>query len=148
MFPPVLILVLLVLLVFLSFFKQCSNRGICTVRGTEILSPHGVPVDLLDRMLIIRTMPYTVDEMIQILSIRAATESIKMDEEALVNLGEIGARTTLRYSVQMLTPAKMLAVTQGRDIINADDVEEIDELFYDAKASAKILAENGEGYLL
>ena len=99
-------------------------------------------------MLIIRTMPYTVDEMIQILSIRAATESIKMDEEALVNLGEIGARTTLRYSVQMLTPAKMLAVTQGRDIINADDVEEIDELFYDAKASAKILAENGDGYLL
>jgi len=125
-----------------------TNRGICTVRGTEILSPHGVPVDLLDRMLIIRTMPYTVDEMIQILSIRAATESIKLDEEALVNLGEIGARTTLRYSVQMLTPAKMLAVTQGRDIINADDVEEIDELFYDAKASAKILAENGEGYLL
>ena len=93
-------------------------------------------------------MPYTVDEMIQILSIRAATENIKMDEEALANLGEIGARTTLRYSVQMLTPAKMLAVTQGRDIINADDVEEIDELFYDAKASAKILAENGEGYLL
>ena len=69
-----------------------TNRGICTVRGTEILSPHGVPVDLLDRMLIIRTMPYTVDEMIQILSIRAATESIKMNEEALVNLGEIASR--------------------------------------------------------
>lgn len=125
-----------------------TNRGICTVRGTEILSPHGVPVDLLDRMLIIRTMPYTVDEMIQILSIRAATESIKLDEEALANLGEIGARTTLRYAVQMLTPSKILAVTQGRDAINADDVEEIDELFYDAKASAKILAEQSDGYLL
>ena len=121
---------------------------LCTVRGTEILSPHGVPVDLLDRMLIIRTMPYTVDEMIQILSIRAATESIKLDEEALANLGEIGARTTLRYAVQMLTPSKILAVTQGRDAINADDVEEIDELFYDAKASAKILAEQSDGYLL
>jgi RuvB-like protein 1 (pontin 52) len=125
-----------------------TNRGICTVRGTEILSPHGVPVDLLDRMLIIRTMPYTVDEMIQILSIRAATESITLDEEALANLGEIGARTTLRYAVQMLTPSKILAVTQGRDAINADDVEEIDELFYDAKASAKILAEQSDGYLL
>ena len=125
-----------------------TNRGICTVRGTEILSPHGVPVDLLDRMLIIRTMPYSVDEMIQILSIRAATESIKLEEEALANLGEIGARTTLRYSVQMLTPSNILAKTQGRDIINSDDVEEIDELFYDAKASAKILAEQSDGYLL
>merc|ERR1712176_952498 len=36
-----------------------TNRGICTVRGTEIKSPHGIPVDLLDRMLIIRTIPYT-----------------------------------------------------------------------------------------
>jgi hypothetical protein len=31
-----------------------TNRGVCTVRGTDVLSPHGVPVDLLDRMLIIR----------------------------------------------------------------------------------------------
>ena len=86
--------------------------------------------------------------MIQILSIRAATESIKLEEEALANLGEIGTRTTLRYANQMLTPAHILAVTQGRDIINADDVEEIDELFFDAKASAKILAEQSDGYLL
>merc|ERR1711934_184198 len=125
-----------------------TNRGMCTIRGTDVQAPHGIPIDLLDRVMIIRTMPYTLEETFQILSIRAKTEGIKMDEEALANLGEIGARTTLRYSVQMLTPAKMLAVTQGRDIINADDVEEIDELFYDAKASAKILAENGDGYLL
>ena len=125
-----------------------TNRGICTVRGTEVLSPHGVPVDLLDRMLIIRTMPYSTEEMVQILSIRAATESIKLNEEALANLGEIGSRTTLRYAVQMLTPAKILAATQGRDVIEADDVEEVDELFFDAKASAKILAAGADGYLL
>ena len=123
-----------------------TNRGICTVRGTEVLSPHGVPVDLLDRMLIIRTMPYSTEEMVQILSIRAATESISLNEEALANLGEIGARTTLRYAVQMLTPSKILATTQGRDVIEADDVEEVDELFYDAKSSAKVLAAS-EGYL-
>ena len=46
------------------------------IRGTEVLAPHGVPVDLLDRMLIIRTMPYSVEEMVKILSIRAATESL------------------------------------------------------------------------
>lgn len=34
-----------------------TNRGICKIRGTNIRSPHGVPIDLLDRMLIIRTLP-------------------------------------------------------------------------------------------
>eukprot|EP00949_MAST-11_sp_MAST-11-sp1_P003365 g3365.t1 len=124
-----------------------TNRGICKIRGTEVLSPHGVPVDLLDRMLIIRTMPYSLEEMIKIVSIRAATESIELEEEALALLGEIGARTTLRYAVQLLTPSRILAGTTGRDVISRDDVEEIDELFYDAKASAKILQDNAAGYL-
>ena len=35
-------------------------------RGTDVISPHGVPVDLLDRMLIIRTLPYTLDEIVQV----------------------------------------------------------------------------------
>lgn len=43
-----------------------TNRGVCTIRGTDVLAPHGVPVDLLDRMLIIRTMPYSVAEMEQV----------------------------------------------------------------------------------
>merc|ERR1712032_329816 len=83
-----------------------TNRGICRIRGTDIKSPHGIPVDLLDRMLIVRTMPYTLEEVIQILSIRATTESLTIDEEALAALGEIGSKTSLRYAVQLLTPSK------------------------------------------
>merc|ERR1711968_61281 len=124
-----------------------TNRGICTVKGTGVISPHGVPVDLLDRMLIIRTMPYSVEEMVKILSIRAATENLTLDEAALARLGEIGQRTTLRYANQMLTPARILAETNGKEEISLDDVEEIDELFYDAKASAKILQEQEALYL-
>lgn len=123
-----------------------TNRGVCTIRGTDVLSPHGIPVDLLDRMLIIRTMPYSLEEMIQIVSIRAEAERLEVDEEALAALGEIGARTSLRYAVQALTPAKIIAQTSGRDLVNALDVEEVDELFSDAKASAKVLARS-EGYL-
>lgn len=48
-----------------------TNRGICTIKGTDMPSPHGVPVDLLDRLVIIRTLPYTLPEMVQILAIRA-----------------------------------------------------------------------------
>ena len=36
-----------------------------------MVSPHGVPVDLLDRLLIIRTQPYSIDEIVQILAVRA-----------------------------------------------------------------------------
>lgn len=123
-----------------------TNRGVCTIRGTDVLSPHGIPVDLLDRMLIIRTMPYSLEEMVQIVSIRAETESIEIDEEALVSLGEVGAKTSLRYAVQMITPSRIIAQTSGREVITAPDVEEVDELFFDAKASAKLLARS-EGYL-
>jgi len=123
-----------------------TNRGVCTIRGTDVLAPHGVPVDLLDRMLIIRTMPYSLEEMVQIVSIRAETETIQVDEEALAAMGEIGARTSLRYAVQLLTPGNILAQTAGRECINASDVEEVDELFKDAKASAKLLARS-DGYL-
>ncbi len=123
-----------------------TNRGLCTIRGTDVLAPHGIPVDLLDRILIIRTMPYSLEEIVQIISIRSETESIEVEEDALVAMGEIGARTSLRYAVQMLTPARIIANTSGRDSISSGDVEEIDELFYDAKSSAKVLAAS-EGYL-
>merc|ERR1711991_1122915 len=123
-----------------------TNRGVCTIRGTDVVSPHGIPVDLLDRMLIIRTMPYSLEEIVQILSIRAEAEKMEMEEEALMALGEIGARTSLRYAVQALTPARIIAETSGREVVNVLDVEEVDELFADAKASAKVLAAS-EGYL-
>jgi len=60
-----------------------TNRGMCTIRGTDLISPHGVPIDLLDRLLIIRTTPYTLEEVIKILAIRASTENIKLTSEAL-----------------------------------------------------------------
>ena len=123
-----------------------TNRGICTVRGTEVASPRGVPLDLLDRMLIVRTMPYSVEEIVQIMSIRAVTEGFTMTEGALSLLGELGDRTSLRYAMQLLTPASILAATCERDIIDTEDVEEIDSLFLDAKQSAQLLTESS-GYL-
>lgn len=124
-----------------------TNRGICTIRGTdEILAPHGVPIDLLDRMLIVRTLPYSLEEMVQILAIRAQAEGLETEEEALLHLASIGARTSLRYAVQMLTPANLLAQTAGSPRITMDDITEVDGLFVDAKASARLLA-SSEGYL-
>jgi len=124
-----------------------TNRGICEIRGTEMKSAHGIPVDLLDRLLIIRLLPYSLDEMVQILAIRCATESIEIEEEALAHLASIGTRASLRYVVQMLTPASVLAETVGKSKVSKDEIEEIASLFLDAKTSATILTEQADKYI-
>jgi RuvB-like protein 2 len=58
---------------------MASNRGITRIRGTNHVSPHGIPLDLLDRMLIVSTSPYTDEEIKQILSIRYAVISKRND---------------------------------------------------------------------
>ncbi|CAG8832895.1 10068_t:CDS:2, partial [Gigaspora margarita] len=119
-----------------------TNRGMCQVRGTEdIVAPHGIPVDLLDRILIIRTLPYTLEDIRSIVQIRAKTEGLTLSEDALNHLAESGIRTSLRYVIQLLTPASILARINGRENITLEDIKEVDDLFYDAKSSAKVLAE-------
>ncbi|KAL3853075.1 hypothetical protein ACJMK2_016654 [Sinanodonta woodiana] len=125
-----------------------TNRGKCTIRGTEdILAPHGIPLDLLDRVMIIRTLPYSQEEMVQILKIRAQTEGIQIDDESLQVLGQEGVKTTLRYAVQLLTPGNLLARINGKESIGREEIEEISKLFFDAKTSAKILAEQEDKYM-
>merc|ERR1711861_109100 len=60
-----------------------TNRGVCTIRGTDIVSPHGIPVDLLDRLIIIRTLTYSVDEITQVVAIRSQTEGLEIEDEAV-----------------------------------------------------------------
>lgn len=46
--------------------------------------------------MIVRTLPYSQEEMVQIIKIRAQTEGIQLDDESLDLLGETGTKTTLR----------------------------------------------------
>lgn len=52
---------------------MASNRGITRIRGTKYKSPHGIPADLLDRLLIISTKKYEEGEMREIVKIRYAS---------------------------------------------------------------------------
>ena len=124
-----------------------SNRGITKVRGTEFTSPHGIPLDLLDRMLIITTRPYTRDEVRKILEIRAAEEKVKLSEEALEKLTDIGEQRTLRYAVQLLTPSHIIAKEDGRSEIMPEDVERAVKLFSDVSRSVEELERWKEKYL-
>ncbi|KAJ2892782.1 RuvB ATP-dependent DNA helicase pontin [Coemansia aciculifera] len=123
-----------------------SNRGLCTIRGTEDLrAPHGIPRDLLDRMLIVRTAPYTKSEIQIILDIRAKTEGLKLSADALDYAASIGAQSSLRYAIQLLTPANIMAQISGRTEIQKSDVEETGDLFYDAKKSVTVLQTASSG---
>lgn len=49
---------------------MASNRGVTRIRGTKYKSPHGIPIDLLDRVLIISTKAYETAEIREIVAIR------------------------------------------------------------------------------
>ena len=52
-----------------------------------------------------------------------------------------------RYIVQMLTPAWVLARINGKEQVTVDEIDEVNELFLDAKTSAKILQEQDADFL-
>ncbi|KAJ3106372.1 RuvB-like protein 1 [Phlyctochytrium bullatum] len=137
-----------------------TSSSMLTFSGTEdILSPHGIPVDLLDRLLIIRTLPYTEEEIKVIIGIRAKVEDVALSEDSAEILAKIGVKTSVRYSstekaeliiryaLQLLTPANILAKINGKAAIDREDVEEVEGLFFDAKSSAKILQQNASSYI-
>ena len=120
-----------------------SNRGMCTIRGTEdLVSAHGVPPDLLARLLIIPTNQYQADEIKRIVRIRVTVEGLSITEAALDKIADHGSRISLRYALQLLTPSSILARVSGRNQIDVMDVAECEDLFIDARRSAAIV--NGE----
>ena len=129
-----------------------SNRGNTTIRGaTDLVSPHGIPPDLLARLLIVPTRPYAADDIRTIISLRARTEGLTFapgDGAALDRLAGLGVRISLRYALQLLTPASVLAKVGGRKEISEADVRECEGLFIDAKSSAAIVrGEAGQAFI-
>ncbi|GBF09802.1 TATA box-binding protein-interacting protein TIP49 [Aeropyrum pernix] len=116
-----------------------TNRGVAKIRGTDIESPHGIPRDLLDRLLIITTRPYTRDEIKEIIRIRADEEEVLLSENALERLADIGSEKSLRYAIQLLEPAMIVAKRRGSRRVEAEHVEEAERLFADIKRSIQLV---------
>ncbi|KDQ28684.1 hypothetical protein PLEOSDRAFT_173292 [Pleurotus ostreatus PC15] len=100
-----------------------TNRGNSLVRGTtDIVSPHGIPVDLLDRCMIVKTDSYTRDQVGKVVQLRAIVEGLKLGPGVVDKLAEDGERSSLRYALQLLTPASILATLAGRNQIEVEDI--------------------------
>lgn len=152
-----------------------SNRGQTTIRGTGsvlandpgLISAHGLPPDLLARLLIVPTHPYTADEIRTIIQTRAKLEfatptapqladnpqalkvSATLSPDALAELTRRGETVSLRYALQLLAPASILARARGSDgnVISGADVQEATSLFWDAGRSAGQLKERASEFI-
>ena len=95
-------------LIFKLNFKLLPYfTGITRIRGTNYVSPHGIPIDLLDRMITIPTSPYQEKELKEILKIRCEEEDCEMADDALTVLTRIALETSLRYAIQLITTASL-----------------------------------------
>ncbi|WP_062500453.1 RuvB-like helicase [Sulfolobus acidocaldarius] len=89
-----------------------TNRGITKIRGTDIES-----------------VSYTHLTLPTICSV------------AIVLLTKLGVENSLRYAVQLIEPAYIVAQRKGRESIKSEDIEEVSKLFSDSKRSVKYVKE-------
>jgi len=129
---------------FAPLIILATNRGRTKIRGTDIVSPHGIPRDLLDRLLIIPTRPYKPDEIRDIILVRSDELDIPLSEEALEELTRIGSERSLRYALQLLDPAYVIASRRGSPRVEKKDVEEAERLFADLRKSVELLEKYGD----
>ncbi|CAI7779992.1 unnamed protein product [Closterium sp. NIES-53] len=132
-----------------------TNRGITTIRGTNYKAPHGIPLDFLDRLLIISTEPYKEEEIKEIIKIRCLEEAVDTSPDALDLLSKIGVETSLRYAIHLITSAHLAATRRrkggsgggGGVVVEVEDVSRVYTLFADVKRSTQFLVEYGEQFL-
>lgn len=126
---------------------MATNRGITTIRGTKYQSPHGIPIDFLDRLLIIPTEPYKESEIRQILKLRTEEEDVDMSEDALDLLTQLALNTSLRYAMHMIITASICAQKRKAAEVGVEDIKTVYSLFCDVKRSSKLLEQYQDEYL-
>ncbi|KAL1307248.1 hypothetical protein HN51_049221 [Arachis hypogaea] len=124
-----------------------TNRGITNIRGTNYKSPHGIPIDLLDRLLIISTQPYTEEEIRKILDIRCQEEDVEMAEGAKQLLTKIGVETSLRYAIHLIIAAALACQKRKGKVVELEDINRVYHLFLDVKRSTQYLMEYQNQYM-
>jgi RuvB-like protein 2 len=87
---------------------MASNRGNVPIRGTTISSPHGIPFDLLDRCLIIKTEKYSQEQITQILKLRAQEECVNVNADGMAVLTKMAETSSLRYAMQLISNADIV----------------------------------------
>eukprot|EP01062_Namystynia_karyoxenos_P062694 TRINITY_DN55565_c0_g1_i1.p1 TRINITY_DN55565_c0_g1~~TRINITY_DN55565_c0_g1_i1.p1 ORF type:complete len:475 (+),score=188.76 TRINITY_DN55565_c0_g1_i1:96-1520(+) len=126
---------------------MASNRGISKIRGTDYRAPHGIPIDLLDRLIIIATGPYEKKEMQRIIQIRCEEEDVEMEDDAIGGLTALGMKTSLRYVLQLITTASLVAQKRKSPIVQIQDIKRVYQLFCDLQRSTEYLRDHEKDFM-
>lgn len=132
---------------FAPIVIMATNRGMSNTRGTNYKSPHGLPMDLLDRSIIIHTSSYNADEIKTILSIRSQEEEIELTGDALALLTKIGQETSLRYASNLLSVSQQISLKRRSSTVELGDIKRAYMLFLDSDRSVQYLEQNKDQYI-
>ncbi|MEM3641531.1 MAG: TATA box-binding protein, partial [Candidatus Bathyarchaeia archaeon] len=69
-------------------------------------------------------------------------------KDALEKLAEVGAKSSMRYAVQLLSLAAQNAKSSNRDKVTIEDVQRVDDLFMDVGEAAEYLKKYEEKLLV
>jgi len=126
---------------------MATNRGITKIRGTNYKSPHGIPIDLLDRLVIIPTTAYSDDELKTILKIRCEEEDCEMEANGLSVLTKIASDASLRYAIQLISIANLICRKRKGKEVSVDDIKRAYTLFHDEARTVQFLNEYSKEFL-
>merc|ERR1712113_1276232 len=103
--------------------------------------------DLLDRMLIISTEPYSPKDIRKILDIRAEEEDVEMTDAAKELLTKIGKDSSFRYAIHLITVANLVALKRKAQGVDVQDIRKVYSLFVDVKRSTQFLHEYQQEFM-
>lgn len=130
---------------------MASNRGMTRVRDGQNSydepSPHGIPADLLDRLVVVSMDKYTSEDLKEIMKIRAQEEDVTLDPDALLLLARIASESSLRYATNLITLSNLVALKKKETTVTVDHVKRVYALFVDEKRSAQFLDQFQSSFL-
>merc|ERR1712238_644694 len=124
-----------------------TNRGITKIRGTNYKSPHGIPMDLLDRLVIIHTTEYSEAELKSILKIRCEEEDCEMEDNGLTVLTKIASDASLRYAIQLISIANLICRRRKGNEVAVQDIKKAYTLFIDEARTVQFLEEYSKEFM-
>jgi len=126
---------------------MATNRGITKIRGTNYKSPHGIPLDLLDRLIIIHTNEYSEAELKTILKIRCEEEDCEIEDNGLTVLTKIASDASLRYAIQLISIANLIARRRKGNEVSVPDIKKAYTLFVDEARTVQFLEEYSKEFM-
>ncbi|XP_045456230.1 ruvB-like helicase 2 [Melitaea cinxia] len=93
------------------------------------------------------TTPYSHQELREILNIRCEEEDCLMSADALTVLTRVATETSLRYAIQLITTASLVAKRRKATEVSMEDVKKVYSLFLDEHRSEQFLKEYQDEFM-